>query len=75
MIAFASDSSPKKQFLEPDMSKVFASTRKFADMLDETERLVERAIDAMQEGIVHPDPINSDVCRYCPVAVCSKRGA
>lgn len=51
------------------------SSLAFADMLDETERLVERAIDAMQEGIVHPDPINSDACRYCPVAVCSKRGA
>ena len=47
----------------------------FTDMLDQTEQVVAAAIDAMEAGVVDPDPVSADVCTYCPVAHCPKRGA
>jgi hypothetical protein len=47
----------------------------FASMLDETERVVANAIDAMESGFVQPDPSTSDACAYCPARNCPKRGA
>ena len=46
----------------------------FSEMLDATEQLVARAIGRMEAGVVDPDPIRSDVCKYCPASNCPKRG-
>lgn len=47
----------------------------FSDMLDETERVVERVVADMREGRVEPDPVSPDACTWCPVEMCQKRGA
>ncbi len=47
----------------------------FADMLDQTEQVISAAVDAMEAGIVDPEPIDGDACTYCPVVHCPKRGA
>lgn len=46
----------------------------FGAMLDETEAIVGRALQEMEQGIVTPRPAHSKVCTYCPVLNCSKRG-
>ena len=46
----------------------------FDVMLDETEAIVARALQEMEQGFVAPRPSHPDVCTYCPVAVCPKRG-
>lgn len=44
----------------------------FADMLDQTEQLVERAIASMEAGDVNPAPATPDSCTYCPFELCPK---
>ncbi len=46
----------------------------FQEMLDHTELIVEQAIAGMEAARVEPNPVSPDVCKYCPVAYCPKRG-
>ena len=46
----------------------------FSTMLDATEELAARAMQAMELGQVEPAPVSADACKYCVVANCPKRG-
>ena len=46
----------------------------FSEMLDATEQLVADAIARMEAGDVSPAPVGPEVCTYCPVKCCPKRG-
>lgn len=47
----------------------------FAELMDETEARVEEALARLEAGEIGPEPLHADVCAYCPVPRCPKRGA
>ena len=47
----------------------------FSSMLDATEALASEAVGRLCAGDVAPNPTHADVCAFCPVLACPKRGA
>ncbi len=45
----------------------------FAELVDEVERGVEKAVASLCEGRIAPYPRTADACSFCPVQDCAKR--
>ena len=46
----------------------------FVDLLDSTEERVAAALERMLAGDIEPNPLYPEVCDWCPVLSCPKRG-
>ncbi len=45
----------------------------FGSYLDMVEDLVREKLDRLYEGCIEPNPLQSQSCKYCPVANCARR--
>lgn len=53
--------------------KASAVLGNFEVYLDLIEQVIERKLTDLKRGIIDPDPLCPDSCKYCPVKVCSRR--